>query len=172
MSTRLLVAVLVLSPLAGQTPARATRHVTFTGCVQQTGDPKEFLLTVPANFPDAVRGIAKGQPVPEGAGAGAAPRQDPLSNPPRHPPQEPGLPEGRYSTPTIVNHSFRLVGVASARVAPLIGQAVKVSGDVPVEGYPSGDVPATPPSTPLNPRMRVTSLKKLNMSCEALMQSR
>jgi hypothetical protein len=172
MSRRMMVVLLAIWPVGGQAAARPTRHVTFTGCVQQTGSAREFLLTVPAEMPEAVRGIAEGQPVPKRAGAGPEPRDNPLENPPPHPHAEPGLPEGRYSTPTIVNHSFRLRGIASARLAPLVGQAVKVSGDIAVEGYPSGDVPARRPSVPLNPPMNVTSLEGLKISCAALVQSR
>ena len=43
-----------------------------------TSDPELFLLAVPARFPDPDRGIPEGEPVPNGAHAGPAPRREPL----------------------------------------------------------------------------------------------
>jgi hypothetical protein len=169
------VVALTVSVLLQTAPAgnRPRRRVTFTGCVQATGKADEFLLTVPAEYPEAVRGIAKGQPVPADSGAGPQPRPDPLTTPPRNNPTEPGLPEGRYATPTIVNHSYRLDHVKPARLKPLVGKAVEVVGDIPVEGFPNGDVPPSPQGVPpLNPSMNVTRLRPLGKSCTALLQSR
>src|SRR4051812_4270823 len=58
-----------------------------------------FLLAVPAQFSDGVRGIATGDPVPKTAGIGPAPRPDPRTVPPLRTDADTGLLEGRYSTP-------------------------------------------------------------------------
>jgi len=153
------------------------RPVTMTGCVQATGNSGEFLLAVPAEFPEGVRGIAKGDPVPKDAGIGPAPRPDPQTVPPLHTGAEPGLPEGRYSTPTMQNRTYKLLNVKAARMKTLVGKAVEVAGEIPVEGYPTGDAPSSPGNaralaSALNPPFKVNHIKAVADSCAALIQSR
>jgi hypothetical protein len=167
----------VLITLESPVSAGQYRPVTMTGCVQATGEPDLFLLTVPAEFPEAVRGIAKGDPVPSGSGIGPAPRPDPQTVPPLGTGAEPGLPEGRYSTPTLQNRSYKLLNVKAARMKTFVGKAVKVTGQIPIEGFPTGDEPASPGqaralASALNPPFKVQHVKIVADSCAALLQSR
>jgi hypothetical protein len=157
-----------------QVSQQPMRPVTLTGCVQSTADPAVFLLAVPGDYPDPVRGIATGEPVPSDAGAGPAPRSNPLANPPVGAGRESELPSGRYSTPTVQNRSYRLTGLDASKLQPLIGQAIEVVGEVPVAGFPSGDVPAdgigAREPSPLGSILRAKSFKAVAASCAALMR--
>jgi hypothetical protein len=167
----------VFASLAPVVSSVKDRQVTMTGCVQATGEPGLFLLTVPAELPEAVRGIAKGEPVPSNAGIGPAPRPDPLTVPPLGTNADPGLPEGRYSTPTMRNRSYELLNVKAARMKTLVGKAVEVVGRIPVEGYPTGDEPSSPGkaralASVLNPPFKVNHMKIVADSCAALIRSK
>lgn len=150
------------------------RPITLKGCVQATGDPTRFLLAVPALFPDAIRGIETGQPVPDGAGAGPAPRRDPRTIPPTDLPRpESRLPDGRYATPTMRHLIYRLLNVGPADLKTLqkhVGAEIEVTGAIPVEGFPSGDAPrgdraADAKATPELPPLRVETIKKVADDC-------
>jgi hypothetical protein len=140
------------------------------GCVQATGDPAVFLLAVPARFPDPDRGIATGEPLPDDGGFGPAPRRDPRTVPPRFPEDEPRRPQGRYETPTVKNRTFRLEGVDPAGMVALIGARVRAAGDIPVEGFPSGDLaePRDTAPTRLIPPLHVRELVPLANTCQPL----
>ncbi len=153
--------------------AQAPRKITLTGCVGATGAPDVFVLGVRGAFPDPDRGIATGETVPQGSGAGPAPRQRPETIPPRDVRSNPDQPDGRYETPTMRNRSYRLVDVDAAttqQLKGLVGAEVEVTGEMAVEGFPSGDMPqnqgtasrpAEPPMTPL----RVASVRKVADVC-------
>ncbi len=169
-------ASLFLSAAAQQSTPKY-RRITMQGCVQATGRPTEFLLAVPGDVPRAIRGIAKGESVPANAGVGSEPRPDPQSVPPLSASHESGLPEGRYSTPTIVNHSYKLLNLPASRLKALVGKGVEVVGEIPVEGYPTGDEPVAGQTaralvSVLNPPFRAKTIKAIADSCVALMQSK
>lgn len=167
-----MAATMAITIAAGPAAPEQTRPVVFRGCVQRTADPTVFLLAVPGEYPDATRGLPKGEPVPPDAGVGPEPRSNPLANPPVGAADE-GLPEGRYSTPTILNHSFELAGIDPAKLAPLVGHAIQVTGDLPVGGFPSGDVERrSKPASPLYPLLRAESFKAVAKSCAALIRSK
>jgi hypothetical protein len=160
-------------PGAAQSPGDPRRPVTLTGCVQQTADPELFLLAVPGEIADPVRGIATGEPVPETAGAGPAPRSNPLANPPVATTDGSGLPPGRYATPTIQNRSFRLRGLDTSKLKLLVGQAIEVEGQIEMGGFPSGDAKATDEApSPLGPYLDGRSFKQVTESCLGLIRSR
>jgi hypothetical protein len=171
-NTPIFTLVLFATTTSVQTPVRETRPVTLQGCVQSTSDPNLFLLAVLGEFPDAVRGIAKGVPVPEGAGAGPEPRSNPLANPPRDPSREPRLPEGRYTTPTVQNRSFKVQGISPMQLKLLVGRGVEVVGRLPIGGFPSGDAVPAPSPIELNPPLQATSIKQVANSCDALIREK
>ena len=172
-SLMMMIVVALIGAAAPQGQDRPLRSVTLKGCVARTAAPGEFLLTVPGQVGAGVRGIAEGEPVPPGAGAGPAPRSNPLANPPVGASGQ-GLPEGRYSTPTVVNHTFRLQGLDVAQLEARVGQAIEVVGRVEVGGFPSGDAPAdhsqagTP--SPMGPVLHGDSFTPVADSCVALIQ--
>jgi hypothetical protein len=62
---------------------------------------------------------------------------------------------------------YRLVDVDGEQLDPLVGAEVEVDGEMPVEGFPSGDKPSPPPAveTPELPPLRVHSIKKVAEVC-------
>lgn len=153
------------------------RPITMKGCVQATGNSTDFLLAVPDNVPRGIRGVGEGEPVPINAGVGPEARPDPQSTPPRHEPGASRLPEGRYSTPTEVNRSYKLLDLPASQLKALVGKGVEVVGEIPVEGYPTGDEPvagqpARALTSVLNPPFRVKTIKKIADSCVALIRSK
>lgn len=122
--------------------------MSLTGCLTRTGDPETFILAVPGKVLRTVRGIGKGRPVPPGSEAGPAPAEPPTSIPPQDPERPPGEPQGRFSTPTVRNFTYRLEGDAGADLRSMVGKTVEVSGMLPTEGYPSGDMLREPDDAP------------------------
>jgi hypothetical protein len=126
-----------------QAPAPSERLVTLQGCLTKTSDPEIFILAVPGQVVRTVRGIGEGQPVPPGAEAGPTPADPPTSIPPPKPVAPPPFePQGRFATPTIRNLTYRLEGDGGANLGSMIGKTIEVTGMLPTEGYPSGDLPA------------------------------
>lgn len=124
-----------------QTPAPSQRLVTLQGCLTQTSDPQSFILAVPGEVVRTVRGIGKGQPVPQGSEAGPAPAKPPTTVPPPKPVEPPPFePQGRFATPTVRNLTYRLEGDGGADLGSMVGKTVEVTGMLPTEGYPSGDL--------------------------------
>lgn len=121
--------------------APQARLVTMTGCVTRTSDPEVFVFAVPGDVLRTVRGIGEGRPVPPGSDAGPAPATPPTAVPPEDPVRPPLEPQGRYATPTVRNVTYRLEGDGGADLRAMVGHTIEVTGMLPTEGYPSGDLP-------------------------------
>jgi len=70
------------------------------------------------------------------------------------------------------NRSYKLLNVKTARMKTLVGKAVEVVGQIPVEGYPTGDEPSSPGdaralASVLNPPFKVNHIKVVGDSCTA-----
>lgn len=77
----------------------------------------------------------------------------------------------------MVNQSYSLLDLPASRLKALVGKGVEVSGEIPVEGYPTGDAPvAGQPAralvSVLNPPFRAKTITMIADSCVALMQSK
>jgi hypothetical protein len=135
-----------------QKPSDRTTE-TLTGCIQQTGDPKVFLLAVPGIAPAQGSGTAGGaREATPNAGHGSATQPNVGSTERRA-----ATTGNTVTAPALQHRSYKLLDLDPQQMKPLIGRAVEVTGEVlPATG-------STPDST-----IRAKKIKQVGESCVTL----